>query len=500
MSNAAPRFSSRFTFLISALGIAIGTGNIWRFPRIVATNGGENGAGSFLVAWIMFLFLWSIPLIIAEYVLGRQSRKGTVGAFAHFMGKPFAFLGGFVGFVSTAIAFYYSVVVGWNIYYFGSMTFNALPNTTETSWEIWNNFQNGSFPIMFHAIAMSVGGFAIYKGVSSIEKVNRILIPILLAIVLLSVVRALMLPGSMAGISYLFTPDWAQLKEPRIWLEALTQNAWDTGAGWGLFLTYAIYIKKRYGIIKNAFTVAIGNNLVSLMAAVMIFSTVFSILGNEMGMGKSEILDVMISSGPAATGLTFIWMPQLFAKMPLGKPLAILFFLGLSFAGFSSLISMLELAVRNLIDFGVKRATAVGWIVGVCFLMGIPSAQNLDILGNQDFVWGVALMLSGIFVAAAVIKYGLSKIVEEVSAESENDWPFPKWWLPVISYVVPILGITIFSWWMWLSATVYAPNDRYDPTSLYSVATCVVQWAMVIVTLFILNRWMNQRLDNPLNN
>ena len=235
------------------------------------------------------------------------------------------------------------------------------------------------------------------------------------------------------------------------------------------------------------------------MAAVMIFSTVFSILGNEMGMAKSEILDVMKSSGPAATGLTFIWMPQLFAKMSLGKPLAILFFLGLSFAGFSSLISMLELAVRNLIDFGVKRATAVGWIVGVCFLMGIPSAQNLDILGNQDFVWGVALMLSGIFVAAAVIKYGLSKIVEEVSADSENDWPFPKWWLPVISYVVPILGITIFSWWMWLSATVYAPNDWYDPTSLYSVATCVVQWAMVIVTLFILNRWMNQRLDNPLN-
>ena len=262
MRNAAPRFSSRFTFLISALGIAVGTGNIWRFPRIVATNGGENGAGSFLVAWIMFLLLWSIPLIIAEYVLGRQSRKGTVGAFAHFMGKPFAFLGGFVGFVSTAIAFYYSVVVGWNIYYFGSMTFNALPNTTETSWEIWNNFQDGSFPILFHAIAMSVGGFAIYKGVSSIEKVNRILIPTLLAIVLLSVVRALMLPGSMAGITYLFTPDWSQLKEPRIWLEALTQNAWDTGAGWGLFLTYAIYIKKRYGVIKNAFTVAIGNNLV----------------------------------------------------------------------------------------------------------------------------------------------------------------------------------------------------------------------------------------------
>ncbi len=500
MADSAPRFSSRFAFLISALGIAVGTGNIWRFPRIAASNGGEAGAGSFLIAWIMFLLLWSIPLIIAEYVMGRQSRKGTVGAFAHFMGKPFAFFGGFVGFVSTAIAFYYSVVVGWNIYYFGSMTFTNLPTTTDASWALWNNFQNGSFPILFHAIAMSIGGFAIYKGVSSIEKVNRVLIPTLLGIVVLSVIRAISLPGSMAGISYLFTPDWAQLKEPKIWLEALTQNAWDTGAGWGLFLTYAIYIRRRYGVIKNAFTTAIGNNLVSLMAAIMVFSTVFSILGNEMGMAKGEILEVMKSSGPAATGLTFIWMPQLFAKMPLGKPLAILFFLGLSFAGFSSLISMLELAVRNLIDFGVKRATAVGWIIGVCFIMGIPSARNLDILGNQDFVWGVALMISGLFVAVAAIKYGLQRIISEVSAESEDDWPFPSWWPGIINFIVPALGVILLSWWMWQSATIYAPEDWYNPTSLYSVATCVVQWAVVIVTFYVLNRWMNQRLDNPLNN
>jgi NSS family neurotransmitter:Na+ symporter len=303
----------------------------------------------------------------------------------------------------------------------------------------------------------------------------------------------------MAGISYLFTPEWSQLKDPRIWLDALTQNAWDTGAGWGLFMTYAIYIRKRYGIIKNAFTTAIGNNMVSLLAAIMIFSTVFSILGNDMNMSKPEILEIMKNSGPGSTGLTFIWMPQLFAKMALGKPLAILFFLGLTFAGFSSLISMLELAVRNLIDFGVKRATAVGWIVGVCFIMGIPSAINLNILGNQDFVWGIALMLAGVFVAFAAIKYGLSRIIIEVTAESENDWSFPIWWTPVINYVVPIIGLTIFCWWMWLSATVYAPDDWFDPTSYYSVATCLVQWGIVIVIFYKLNNWMNQRLDNPLD-
>ena len=106
------------------------------------------------------------------------------------------------------------------------------------------------------------------------------------------------------------------VKDPRIWLEALTQNAWDTGAGWGLFLTYAIYIRKRYGLIKNAFTTAIGNNLVSLLAAIMVFSTVFSILGNEMGMAKGEILEVMKTSGPAATGLTFISVSYTHLTLP----------------------------------------------------------------------------------------------------------------------------------------------------------------------------------------
>ena len=92
MTDQNNRFSSRLTFLLSALGIAVGTGNIWRFPRIVASNAGEDGAGAFLVAWITFLFLWSIPLIIVEYVMGRQSRMGTIGAFANFMGKPLHFL------------------------------------------------------------------------------------------------------------------------------------------------------------------------------------------------------------------------------------------------------------------------------------------------------------------------------------------------------------------------------------------------------------------------
>jgi NSS family neurotransmitter:Na+ symporter len=485
MENQNNRFSSRFTFLLSALGIAVGTGNIWRFPRIVASNAGDDGAGAFLVAWITFLFLWSIPLIIVEYIMGRQSRMGTVGAFSNFMGKPFAFLGGFVGVVSTAIAFFYSVIVGWNIYYFSAIIFTDLPQNNDASWALWSAFQNSSFPIIFHAIAMTIGGLAIFKGVSSIEKVNKILIPVLLGIVLLSVFRAVSLPGSLDGIAYLFTPDWSQLRRPDIWVDALAQNAFDTGAGFGLFLTYAIYIRKKYGIVKNAFTTAIGNNFVSLIAAIMIFSTVFSILGNEMGMQKSEILDVMKTSGPAATGLTFIWMPQLFAKMAFGKPLAILFFLGLSFAGFSSLISMLELAVRNLIDFGVQRSSAVLWIVFSSFLLGIPSAMSLEILGNQDFVWSVGLIISGILMAIAAIKYGIYKMMNEVSLESEDDWPFPRWWPLVVKFIAPLVGFTLVAWWMIESPSFFV--------------TCVVQWGTVLAFFYIMNNYLTKKLSNKLS-
>jgi len=221
------------------------------------------------------------------------------------------------------------------------------------------------------------------------------------------------------------------------------------------------------------------------MAAIMIFSTVFSILGNEMGMNKTEILEIMKTSGPAATGLTFIWMPQLFAKMALGKPLAILFFLGLSFAGFSSLISMLELAVRNLIDFGVKRSSAVMWIVGASFIMGIPSAMSLEILGDQDFVWSVGLIISGVLMAIAAIKYGLSRMIDEVTVESQGDWAFPRLWPITLKFIAPFVGIVLVGWWMIESPSFFL--------------TCLVQWGLVLVIFFLINDYMNKRITENLD-
>ncbi len=480
------RFSSRLAMLLSTLGIAVGTGNIWRFPRIAAQNGGDEGAGSLLIAWVVFLFLWSIPLIIAEYMLGEKYRKGVVGAFAASMGKKFAWMGSFVGFVAAAISFFYAVIVGWAMYYLLQSLFFPLPADNTASLAIWEKFQSGYLPYLFHLTVVCLGGIAIWKGIHSIEKVSMVLIPVLLLIIIITFFRAITLPGALEGIAFLFRPDWAQLVKPELWLQALTQNAWDTGAGWGLFLTYAAYMKKEHGTVKNAFITGIGNNTVSLLMAIIIFSTVFSVLQYGQGFSDTQVLDVMKTSGPASTGLTFIWIPQLFGAMPFGRVIAIMFFLGLCFAGFTSMISMFELSARVFVDRGIKRSKALWIIIPVVYLLGIPSVMNLGFLSNQDFVWGIGLIISGIFIAISITVSGISTFRKSITDESSIY--FSGWWQNIILYFVPVAGVMLLFWWMSLAATRFAPGEWYNPFNPFSVMTCLVQWFVVIGIFILLNK------------
>jgi NSS family neurotransmitter:Na+ symporter len=482
--STGQRFSSRFGLILSALGVAVGTGNIWRFPRIAAQSGGETGAGAFLIAWLCFLFLWSIPLIIAEYASGRKHRSGVVGVFMKSMGPRFTWIGSFVAFVPLAITFFYTVVVGWCIYYFVYMAFHPLPDNFESAMSIWNTYQASIWPLLTHAAAILFGALAILKGINSIEKVNKILIPSLLLIVIISVIRAVTLPGAGEGLAYLFTPDLKQLGDPKTWLDALTQNAWDTGAGWGLFMTFAAYMKKEHGAVSNAFLTGIGNNTVSLLAGIMVFGTVFAILKHEMGMSDPQVLEIMKTSGPASTGLTFIWMPQLFDKMFGGSLLSVLFFLGLTFAGFSSLIAQLELPTRVLVDTGLKRNRAIAVIVILVFLFGIPSARNLNFLSNQDFVWGVALMISGAMIAAMIIKQGVNDIRGEINSVAE-DRKLGIWWVYVITWFIPVAAVILLIWWL---AQSFVPGEWFNPFRQFSFMSCIFQWSIVLLLLLIFNR------------
>ncbi|MDH3270469.1 MAG: sodium-dependent transporter [Gemmatimonadota bacterium] len=472
MSSKSEVFSSRWGMLLAMLGMAVGTGNIWRFPRIAASNGG----GSFLVAWVVFLLAWSVPLLILEFGMGKATRQGSIGAFVKTLGPAFAWMGAWIAFVATAIMFYYSVVMGWTIRFFVGTLTGEVPGATPSAF--WDGFHSTPGAIVTHAIAMGMALFVVSKGVRGIETAAKVLIPSLIVLVIVLAVRALTLPNASAGLTFLFTPSLSELANYSIWIEALTQNAWDTGAGWGLVLTYAIYMRANEDTALNAFVIGFGNNSMSLLAGIMVLCTVFSV------MPAAEATQMLATSGNE--GLTFIWVPQLFQQIPGGRFFQALFFLALVFAAWTSLVAMIELASRLLQDLGVERGPAIKVVGAAGLLFGIPSALKLEVFQNQDWVWGVALMLSGFFFAFAVLRYGVTKWRETFINQEGSDIHIGRWWDWAIR-LVAFEAVFLAVWFLWA-----ARGDDFRETwtlfSPYNVGSVVIQFAIVLVVLLTLNK------------
>ncbi len=472
-------FSSRWGMLLAMLGMAVGTGNIWRFPRVAASNGG----GSFLVAWVVFLLLWSVPLLILEFGMGKGTRKGAIGAFVKTLGPNFAWMGAFIAFVATAIMFYYSVVMGWTIRFFVGTLTGEVPGATPSAF--WDSFHSTPGALVTHVIAMALGVFVVSKGVRGIETAAKVLIPSLIALVLLLTLRAVTLPGASAGLAFLFTPDWTALGNYQIWIEALTQNAWDTGAGWGLVLTYAVYMRANEDTALNAFVIGFGNNAMSLLAGIMVLCTVFSVMPEA----ASEIV------GAGNEGLTFIWVPQLFAQIPGGRFFQALFFLALVFAAWTSLVAMIEMASRVLMDLGMSRRRAITIVGTAGVLFGIPSALKLEIFQNQDWVWGVALMLCGFFFAFAVLRYGVTKWRETFINQEGSDIHIGAWWDWAIR-LVAVQAIGLMGWFLW-SARTDDFRETWTLFSPYNVGSVLIQIALALVVAVLANRWLAARVQQP---
>ncbi len=478
--SAQEHFSSRWGLILATLGMAVGTGNIWRFPRVAATNGG----GSFLVAWLVFLFLWSIPLIILEFALGKTARRGVVGAFAKLAGRGATWMGGWVALCATAIMFYYSVVAGWCLRFLWASISGELGR--RSSAEVWESFAESWGAVGAHAIAVLLATAVVWFGVRGIERVAKVLIPTLFVLVIILAIRAVTLPGASAGLEFLFKPDWGELlTNPRIWLEALTQNAWDTGAGWGLILTFAIYMRTREDVPLNAFLIGFGNNSVSLLAGIMVLCTIFAISPGA----SSEIV------GANNEGLTFIWMPQLFAMMPAGQVFMILFFLALTFAALTSQISLLELATRVLIDAGWTRPKALGIAAGAGLIFGTFSALHMGFFKNQDWVWGVGLLLSGFFFAIAGLRYGLERVRQHIVNADGSDLKIGYWWTLFVGVLVPLEAVVLMVWWL-VQARSWDPKGYLDPLGESSVGTVLAQWALGLLLLILANGWLFRRVSS----
>ena len=477
MTNKPQFFSNKLGFMLAAIAMAVGTGNIWRFPRMVAANGG----GAFLIILIIGVIVFSVPLLMSEMAIGRHARKGTIGAVSDFMGKKFAWIGAWVGFVCIAIMFYYSVVSGWTIkYVLLSVSGEFSPESDTTT--IWNAFStNPRQTILFHLIAMFTAFLILYQGVSKgIERFSRIMLPLLALLLTYAAIKALTLPGAGLGVSYLFQVDMDYLLNPKTWLEGFTQAAWSTGAGWALLMTYAIYTKPKDAIGGSMFTVVLADVAVAIIAGLAILPTIFAMAPSI------DYAHEALQSGNV--GLTFIYMSELFTTMPGGYVMAIVFFLCLAFAAVSSLISMVEVGVANLVTAGWPRNKAVMITCAAGFVCGIPSAYSLQFLDNQDYVWGVALLLSGMFTAVAIMTYGVEKVRTEHLNQAGSTKKTGKWY-NVLIYINPFIIITIFTWLV-IQSVIADQGQWWNPFRVASTGTMVLQWLIVLLILIWSNRWL----------
>lgn len=466
----------------------------------------EWGGGSFLIALVIANLVWAIPILMAESYMGSRSRLGTIGAFRDFMGRKFAWMGAYMGFVTIGILFYYSVVCGWAIRYFVYAITGTISPGVDTQ-ALWDDFTaNPAQTIFFHLLAIVLVGAIVYRGLKGgFESILNFAIPALFVILAVLTVRAVTLPGAAEGLRYLFVPEWGRLGNSQVWLQAFSQMAFSTGAGWGLYLTYAVYMREREDVGLNATVLCAGNLLASLMAGTAVICTIFAL--RAQGFAEEAF-------AAGNEGLAFIYFSRLLVEMPGGAVFAPLFYLALALAGLSSLIAMVELATRNVMDMGLDRHRAVVIVVAVAFMAGIPSAYSLTFLSNQDFVWGVGLLIGGLLAALAMMKYGLDRARAGAPPEGRpsglsaifrgldlirgdldetSDFRIRRWW-PICILLFPVMFVVLLGWWIYQAIFVFAPDTWWNPFETYSLATMVVQWAILFGVLYVLNDLLAGRI------
>ena len=359
-------FSSSFGLLAAAVGSAIGLGNIWRFPTIT----GQNGGAAFLIIYLVIVAVIGLPIMITEFVIGRAGRKDAIGSFRALSPKGPWFASGVLGVLAAFfILSFYGVVAGWTLEYIFKAATNSFAG--QSGEQITNMFvdfiSDPVKPIIWQVIFMGITAAAVGTGVKDgIEKVAKVLVPLLLVIIVILDIQALTLPGGKAGFEFLFKPDWSQVTWNTV-LAALGHAFFSLSLGMGIMVTYGSYIDKKENLGKMALQVSLGDTLIALLAGIAIFPAVFS-FGIEPTSGA---------------GLVFMSLPNVFPQMPGGYIFGVLFFVLLALAALTSTISLLEAVVAYLVDsHNVKRMLATIISTVSIIAVGMIASLSNGILGH----------------------------------------------------------------------------------------------------------------------
>jgi NSS family neurotransmitter:Na+ symporter len=473
--------------------MAIGAGNIWRFPRILAKF--EGGGGTFLIPWAIFLFTWSIPLLLAETAIGRKTRAGVIASMGRMMGPRRTWIGAFVALCTTMIMCYYAVVAGWCLLYvIESLRGEVALLGHEEAQSYFEGIAQSGYSALGMVAAFGIAGFFVARGIRrGIELANKLFLPVLFALLVVLIFAGLSKEGAADGVAYMFRVDWSALATPDPWLEGLSQSAWSTGAGWGLLLVLSVGAKSREHSVGDAFLTGIGNNIASLVAALATIPAVFAML--SVVAPEASVTAVLQTNGSGGTGMAMVWLPKIFAGLGDGGPLlGTIFFVALSFAATTSLIAMVELATRTLVDLGIERRRAIYAVLVGGVLLGLPSALSLDVFANQDWVWGVGLMVSGFLFSVAIAFVGYRRFREDWIGMRSSGWAGRGLEL-LLMLGIPLQFVLLLGWWFWQSfgwSTAEGAAAAFDPFGAYTIGTCLFQWVVAFALLFALNRVLSK--------
>ncbi|RKD96966.1 sodium-dependent transporter [Marinifilum flexuosum] len=440
ISNPSGRdvFSSKFGVIAAAAGSAVGLGNIWRFPYVA----GENGGGAFLLIYLAFIIAIGLPVMLSELLIGRKAQKNAFGSFRKLAPESMWSLVGLMGVVAAfLILAFYSTISGWTLEYLYQAISNGFAHgDTKT---MFDNFKQGTFrPLMWQMIFMVLTAWIVFSGVKNgIEKYAKILMPLLFVLILAMCVRSLSLPGSSAGLDFLFKPDFSKISMGVI-LEALGQAAFSLSIGMGALITYGSYIQKQNNLGKTAVQVTVADTIIAILSGVMIFPAVFA-LGFQPDSGA---------------GLVFEVLPKLFLEMPGGYFFSILFFFLLSVAALTSTISVLEVVVAYFseeLNISRKKATVVGAasisVLGVFATLSFGDLSGVHILGQSifgimEYTAANVLLPLGALLIVIFVGWKLKQAIvrEELSNENTLRVKYFKVFFFIVKWLAPIAIAAVF--------------------------------------------------------
>lgn len=427
-------WGSKWGFILACIGSAVGMGNIWLFPSRVAAYG-----GAFLVAYLIFDILIGFSGVIGEMGFGRKARQGPVGAFRQALnsrgkGKAGALIGGIPMAGALMLAIGYSVVVGWIFkYVFHSFTGKALSYGSDVSdisgyAQAFSSTASAFGNNLWLIIALAVTFAIMVLGVASgIEKANKIMIPLFFLLFIGLAVYVGLRPGALTGYKYMFTVDPKQLANPMMWVYALGQSFFSLSLAGSGTVIYGSYLPEDVDIVSSAWKVALFDTLAAFLAALVIVPAMAAAGTTAFG------------GGP---GLMFIYLPNLFAAMPNGHLVMVVFFVAVLFAGLTSLVNLFEAPIAALQDnlhFSRAGAVTVIGVIGVVvalFIQGIVS-QWMDFV--SIYICPLGAGLAGIMFAWV---WGRQAVEDSVSLGRKHR--IGGWYYPLYKYGFCILTMTVF--------------------------------------------------------